>query len=49
MQPQNQTTSTRIVLNTEKGTVAKEPIRNLMAQTISQGAPPVRMISSNQT
>ena len=48
-EPANQTTSSRVILKTEKGMVNKDEVKKLTAETIPHDAPLVRAISSNQS
>lgn len=47
--PQNAHTSTRKVIQTEKGLVNKEAVREVMQANIPPDAPAVKMISANQS
>ena len=48
-EPAHQTTSSRVILKTEKGMVNKDEVKKLTAETIPHDAPLVRAISSNQS
>jgi len=48
-EPAHQTTSSRVILKTDKGMVNKDEVKKLTAETIPLTAPLVRAISSNQS
>ena len=47
--PTQSSTSSRVVIKTENGLVAKDQVKQLMQANIAPDAPLVRMISSNQS